>query len=124
MSDLPIKPKTIAIPRKSDVRAVSKIKASKKHTIYRVTEFNRSNRTNFYRIWHNDSYYLRPVYIKYQELWWRVFAVDKETNEAIVVLEDGSEIPPDPIPEVTKLIVGVLEHNKMKAMFHMYRDTD
>jgi hypothetical protein len=124
MSEIPKSPnlpKTIDIPKRAVYRCL-KCFSSRKNK-YGVVDRVRA-RYELRDFWNNDKRYLKPIYVKRDHLWWRIYAIDWETWEMIVVLEDGSEIPPDCLDDIKAMIQEVVEHNKMKAMFQMFRDNN
>ena len=72
-----------------------------------------------------DRTYSKPIYIKHDDIWWKVFAVDWGVKEMLIVEElDETKIPNDLDEQITSFVISIINYNKSKMLFRYYREKD
>ena len=93
-------PKTIAIPMRGGYTYLWRHPFEHK---YKVQRF-KSNKRFLKDIWEREGT-LKPVYVKHDELWWRIMAIDWEGKELLIALEGAeTQMPPDTKNEIRSFI--------------------
>ena len=119
-------PKTIDIPKRG---RYSYLQYHTKKDEYSFFEEMSFNRRDLREIWENkrESFVLetiiKPIYLKYENLFWKIFAIDWEVKEMLIVEEaDETKIPNELPEEVVNFVMSIIEYNKKKLIFKHYKD--
>ena len=119
-------PKTIDIPRRGRYSYLSYYPPKNKYFHYDDYPLNRrelregwEGRKKSFEI----ATTIKPIYLKYENLFWKIFAIDWEAKEMLIVEEaDEKKIPNDLPDDVANFVRTIIEHNKTKLLFKHYKD--
>ena len=120
-------PQTIYIPKRGQY---TYLRYHSKRNKYNVCELKHLGRGVLRDIWNDKEerwdpeFAIKPIYVKHEDLWYKVFAIDWEAKEMLIVEEtDEIKIPNDLDEEVVKFVRSIIEHNKKKLLFKYYKDS-
>ena len=112
-------PKTIDIPKKGVYTYLWLHPFENQYQVQRLKLTKRSLKD----IWQREST-LKPVYVKHDELWWRIMAIDWEGKELLIAVEGAETTAPlkSENDELMSFIGSIIEQNKTKMVFKYFRE--
>ena len=105
-------PKTIAMPKRGDYTYLWRHPFEHKYEVHRLKLTKRF----FKDLWQQETT-LKPVYVKHDELWWRIMAIDWEGKELLIAVEGAETTAPlkSENDELVSFMESIIEQNKKQT---------